>query len=232
MKTATVILASAALASAADERILGAYIFHRHGDRTAKAWAPVNLTALGADEAHASGTFYHDRYVDSSSKLRIAGLSSDEVVLSQLSVVSAEDAVLHNSADTFLQGFYPPTGIAYTLRNGSKVTAPLDGYQYIPIDAVATAATSSKAEDNGWLQGSSGCDKGVASSNEYFTTSEYHSVLDDTKSFYQSLLPVINTTYGAAAANFKNGYTSMSYLVPRLLHPANISQSLTTSMSL
>lgn len=30
-----------------NETVLGVYMFHRHGDRTAKAWPPANLTDLG-----------------------------------------------------------------------------------------------------------------------------------------------------------------------------------------
>ncbi len=204
-------LANNAIVSAADsERILGVYVFHRHGDRTAKAWSPVNLTALGADEVHSSGAFYRSRYVSSNADFRVAGLSSETAVLSQLEVTAPKDAVLHNSALTFLQGLYPPTDSTEALANGTKVKAPLNGYQYIPIDSVSDAATSNKAESNAWLQGGSGCGNAVVSSNNYFTSPDYKQTYDDSKSFYQSLLPVINGTYGADAANFKNGYTSMS----------------------
>jgi hypothetical protein len=39
----------------AQETVLGAYIFHRHGDRTSKSWPPVLLTDLGYTQVHASG---------------------------------------------------------------------------------------------------------------------------------------------------------------------------------
>lgn len=198
--------------AAASERVLGVYIFHRHGDRTAKAWTPVNLTALGADEVHASGTFYHSRYISSSSDLHIVGMSSDVAVLSQLSVSSPEDNVLHNSATSFLQGLYPPTGNSEVLANGTKVEAPLGGYQYIPVDEVTSSATANGAENNAWLQGNSGCNKAVVSSNNYLLSPEYKTTYNDTIEFYQSLLPVVNGTYGPNAANFKNGYGSTSSL--------------------
>lgn len=206
---------AAGLVAAADgsERVLGVYLFHRHGDRTAKAWKPVNLTALGASEVHSSGAFYRQRYVaaDAPAASRVAGLSADAAVLSQLEVTAPKDAVLESSALVFLQGLYPPAGSgggAETLANGSRVEAPLGGYQYVPVDAVADAASAAKSEDNAWLQGGSGCGNAVVSSNGYFTSAGYKQTSDDSKDFYRRLLPVINGTYGPDAANFKNGYSS------------------------
>ncbi|KYK56898.1 putative histidine acid phosphatase [Drechmeria coniospora] len=215
---------TANLVSAADsERILGVYLFHRHGDRTAKAWSPVNLTALGADQVHNSGTFYRARYVASEAGFRVSGLSSDDAVLSQLQVVSPKDAVLHNSALTFLQGLYPPTGRTELLANGSKIEAPLGGYQYIPIDAMSEAASGDRAESNAWLQGGSGCGNAVVSSNSYFASAEYKATYDDSAALYQSLLPVINSTYGTDAANFKNGYSIYDLINVATIHNSSIS---------
>ena len=68
---ATAINTLAVSAAASNERVVGVYVFHRHGDRTAKAWNPVNLTALGADQVHASGAFYRSRYVASDAGFRV-----------------------------------------------------------------------------------------------------------------------------------------------------------------
>ncbi|OAQ72294.1 histidine acid phosphatase [Pochonia chlamydosporia 170] len=214
--------AATTLVSAADERVLGVYIFHRHGDRTAKAWTPVNLTALGAEEVYSSGSFYRKRYVQSDASVRISGVSSDNPILSQLQVTAPQDAVLHNSALTFLQGLYPPTGKTETLANGTKVEGPLGGYQYIPVNAISDAATANKAENQGWLQGGSGCDNGVASSNSYFTSSDYKKTYDESMDLYQSIVPVISTTYNKDAANFKNGYTIWDYINVAKIHNSSI----------
>ncbi|KND94948.1 hypothetical protein TOPH_00217 [Tolypocladium ophioglossoides CBS 100239] len=224
-------LSASSLVAAADgsERVLGVYLFHRHGDRTAKAWKPVNLTALGATEVYSSGSFYRSRYVAASAPAasRIAGLSADTAVLSQLEVTAPKDAVLEGSALVFLQGLYPPTGSAgvETLANGSKVEAPLGGYQYVPVDALADAASSAKSEDNAWLQGGSGCGNAVVSSNTYFTSAAYKETYDDSRDFYQRLLPVINGTYGADAANFKNGYAVFDLINVATIHNASIPAS-------
>ena len=210
MHSKLLVAAAAALPAALAEDVLGIYVFHRHGDRTAKAWKPVNLTALGADEAYTSGEFYRSRYVDSDADFKVSGVSSDTAVLSQIAVTSPVDAVLHGSAVTFLQGLYPPTGQGEKLANGSTVEAPLNGYQFIPVLAVEDAATADSAESSGWLQGDSGCNNAEVSSNNYFNSPEYKSTYDGSLDFYHSLVPVINGTYSEDDADFENGYTSES----------------------
>lgn len=144
------------LASAnAAETVLGAYIFHRHGDRTPKSLAPTNLTALGYEQVYTSGQYYRERYLTGSSKIR--GINQDVVKLSQLSVTAPVDNVLQNSAMAFLQALYPPVGSeesVQVLADDTKVQAPMDGYQLIPVNTITTNAGS---EDSGWLQDSSLC---------------------------------------------------------------------------
>ncbi|KAF8630878.1 hypothetical protein AX17_005236 [Amanita inopinata Kibby_2008] len=48
-----------------------------------------------------------------------------------------EGGVIFNSAVSLLQGFYPPApDDKIQLANGSVITGPLNGYQYIPIESV------------------------------------------------------------------------------------------------
>lgn len=207
----TAALALAALLPAvAGETVLGAYIFHRHGDRTPKAWPPTALTALGAEQMLTSGTYYRNRYVKNDASSAISSLSHNLAVLSQMSVTAPVDTVLQNSAQVFLQGLYPPAGSVATqkLANGTEITPPLGGYQYIPINAVSSAATGASSEDSVWLQGTSGCGNAMTSSNQYFTSTEYLDTLASTADFYKSLEPVINGTYSEAQATFKNAYAS------------------------
>ncbi|OAR02699.1 hypothetical protein LLEC1_06497 [Akanthomyces lecanii] len=182
-------LAAAGPAAVSAETVLGVYVFHRHGDRTSKSYPPTGLTALGADQVYTSGTFYRGRY---------------------LSVTSPVDGVLHNSATTFLQGLYPPRGDAAneTLANGKSVQAPLGGYQYIPVDAISNAATIEKAENNAWLQGNTGCTNAEVSSKSYFNSADFNKTSADSKDFYQSLAPVINSTFSSSDATFKNAYSN------------------------
>ena len=190
----------------AAETVLAVYIFSRHGDRTSKAWPPTQLTDFGYREIFSSGTWFRQRYINGSSP--IAGIAPNVVKLSQISASAPLDAVLMPSAQGFLQGLYPPVGAtlgSQTLANGTIVEAPLDGYQLIPVQTVATGTGS---EDQAWLQGSSNCANAVVSSNEYFDSPEYLALLNGTRGFYGDLLPSINSTFNASQATFKNAYSS------------------------
>ncbi|KAL6824069.1 histidine phosphatase superfamily [Trichoderma camerunense] len=228
-------LSVAAVAPAVAEEVLGVYIFHRHGDRTSKAWNPVSLTPLGAKQVASSAEFYRNRYITSDADQRIASISANQAVLSQLAVTAPVDNVLQNSANVFVQGLYPPnqTAGSQKLANGTTVEAPLGGYQYIPVNTVTSGASSSNSESSAWLQGSSGCSDAVVSSNSYFLTPEYLSTFNDTKDFYQNLLPVINTTFNSTTATFKNGYSIFDYINVATIHNSSIpSDNLLTNSTL
>ncbi|KAK2626523.1 hypothetical protein QTJ16_003698 [Diplocarpon rosae] len=220
----------------AQETVLGVYIFHRHGDRTSKSTPPTTLTNLGYQQVWQSGTFYRNRYVEANSSSYIYGLSSDIVKTSQLSVEAPVDTVLQNSAAGFLQGLYPPIGPTLgtqNLANGSSISAPLDGYQLIPVNAVASASSGADSENSAWLQGQSGCAKAIVSSNNYFFSDEYLSKLNSTSDFYSSILPVINRTFTAATDTFKNAYTVFDLINVALIHNTSIqSQDLLTDDTL
>lgn len=207
------------------ETVLGVYMFHRHGDRTAKLTPPANLTDLGYQEVWTSGDYYRSRYIASDATSKIHGINTDVVKQAQISVSAPADTVLQNSATGFLQGLYPPVGNTLgtqTLANGTNVTSPLNGYQLIPISLVSSGTGS---EDNGWLQSASGCGAAITSSNEYFYSDEYNSLFSSTQDFYSTIAPIVNGTYSASQVNYKNAYTSM-FCIPSLSktllnHPAN-----------
>lgn len=211
----------------AEETVLGVYIFHRHGDRTPKTHKPVNLTSLGAEEVYSSGAYYRNRYVSSNASSPIFGLSHDIAIASQLTVTSPVDTVLQSSAQVFLQGLYPPVGAlsAQSLANGSTVEAPLGGYQYIPVNAVASASSNPNSENSEWLQGNSGCGNAMVSSNNYLASAPYLQTLEATRAFYSGLLPVINGTFTAEQANFKNAYTIFDLVNVARIHNATIPSS-------
>lgn len=205
MKSAAVLSALSVLAGAeAAETVLGAYVFHRHGDRTPKALAPTNLTTLGYEQVYTSGQYYRSRYLSGDSKIR--GINQDQVKLSQLQVQAPVDNVLQNSAMGFLQGLYPPVQTVSTLANGQHVEAPMDGYQLIPVNTIDTGAGS---EDSGWLQDASSCQNAKASSNSYFESKEYQDLAASTAEFYKSLVPSMNGVISDDQVNFKNAYVGM-----------------------
>ncbi|GAD92104.1 conserved hypothetical protein [Paecilomyces variotii No. 5] len=199
------------------EKVLGVYLFSRHGDRTSKSTPPTYLTDLGYREVHMAGGYYHDRYISASSPLQIQGISDDIVSTTQVAASAPDDDVLMNSATGFLQGLYPPVGTAakQTLRNGTTVEAPLNGYQLIPV---AEVSTGSNSENSAWLQASSNCQKAEISSNNYFSTPQYTNLLDSTKDFYQGLSPMLNRTFTESQMTYKNAYTIFDYLNVASIH--------------
>ncbi|MCJ1248592.1 hypothetical protein MMC30_005810 [Trapelia coarctata] len=218
MFTQALLLACALPLSTAAETILGVYIFHRHGDRTAKSTPPANLTELGFQEVYTAGQYFRDRYVSSSATSRIAGIEPDLVKLSQLSVSAPLDNVLQTSAMGFLSALYPPVGPTLgssTLRNGTMVQAPLNGFQLIPVESVTAGAGS---EDNGWLQGATNCAGATTSSNQYFYTQDYEKLLNSTTDFYKSLTPMINGTFSDSQISFKNAFTIYDLLNVAAVH--------------
>ncbi|RJE27458.1 hypothetical protein PHISCL_00192 [Aspergillus sclerotialis] len=213
-------LAAVQLTPVTAERILGAYIFARHGDRTPKVFGDTQLTDLGHHEVYQVGSYYHDRYIAPKSDLQIAGISDPTVNLSQITAVAPSDEVIQNSAMGFLQGLYPPVGksdSSQTLRNGTTVEAPLDGYQLIPLGEVSTGSDS---ENNQWLQQASDCKKATASSNSFYSSSLYRELLDSTKDFYQSLSPVLDGEFTDKEMSFKKAYTIFDYINVAMIHNA------------
>ncbi|KAL2004592.1 hypothetical protein VTN00DRAFT_3328 [Thermoascus crustaceus] len=205
----------APLASA--EKVLGAYIFARHGDRTPKVSPPTELTDLGYREVFMAGSYWRSRYLASGSPSQIANISADVVVPAQISASSPADEVLQNSGTGFLQGLYPPVGSSakQTLRNGTTVEVPLNGYQLIPLTILETGEDS---EDSKWLQGASDCPKAKISSNDYYSSSGYNKLLDSTSDFYHSLAPMLSRAFSSSDMTFKNAYTIFDYLNVASIH--------------
>ncbi|KAK3112294.1 hypothetical protein LTR53_011579 [Teratosphaeriaceae sp. CCFEE 6253] len=203
------------------ETVLGVYMFHRHGDRTSKSTPPANLTDLGYREVYTSGQYYRNRYIASDATYGINGINADLVKQSQIAVSAPADTVLQNSATGFLQALYPPVGTnldTETLKNGTVVTSPMEGYQLIPVSLVTSGSGS---EDNGWLQSASGCAGAVVSSNNYFTSAEYMDLLNTTHDLYESVVPTINGTFSSSTSSFKNAYTVWDLINVARIHNAS-----------
>ena len=216
--TSTLATALAAAEVISAETVIGTYIFSRHGDRTAKATPPSNLTDLGYEEVFTSGTYFRNRYIAEDASRRIYGINSDLVKQSQLTASAPVDTVLQNSAVAFLQGLYPPVGQTLgsnTLRNGTVVQSPLNGYQLIPLQNVQTGAGS---EDAAWLQGSTNCLNAQISSNNYFISQDYLTTSNQTHSLYQSTLPMVDGTFNSSTATYENAYTVWDLLNVASIH--------------
>ncbi|KAL2368312.1 hypothetical protein RJ035_007073 [Blastomyces gilchristii] len=219
----TVLALVAALAAlapqASAETVLGAYVFARHGDRTAKSTPPTDLTSLGYQQVFNTGSYFHNRYISLASQSHIFGISPEIVKPSQLVASAPDDDVLQKSAIAFLQALYPPAGRAAisTLRNGTVVESPMNGYQLIAVEQVSTGGNS---ENLAWLQSATKCQKAKTSSNQFRESKEYHELLQSTTDFYKTIAPMVEGTFPESKVNFGN-----AYLIWDLLNVARIHNS-------
>jgi len=210
--TQAILVALVAGVANCEETVVGVYIFSRHGDRTAKSTPPANLTDLGYEEVFTSGTYFRNRYIAEGASSKIHGMNTDLVKEAQITISAPLDTVLQNSALAFTQGLYPPVGPilgANTLRNGTVVQSPLNGYQLIPVQLVSNGAGS---EDSAWLEGAQNCANAQISSNSYFSTPEYMSTFNETQSFYNGVAPMVNGTFTAQQTSYANAYTIFDLL--------------------
>lgn len=124
-------------------QVLGVIVVARAGDRTtyyqdprtyAGSW--TSSTPLGATQSFALGKELRSTYLSPSSPSYIAGISSGLVDNSEIKVrvkAGGESEVIFDSAIALLQGLYPPDGRnKETLADGTVVSSPLGGYQYVP----------------------------------------------------------------------------------------------------
>ncbi|KAF7337359.1 hypothetical protein MSAN_02261800 [Mycena sanguinolenta] len=127
--------------------ILGAIVIARNGDRREfnqdpKTYAPslTDSTALGVSDLHLLGTQLREEYLTPGSASFISSISGDIADTQEIRVrakAGGEGSVVFDSAIALLQGLFPPNPKnKITLANGEVVSAPLGGYQYVPLETV------------------------------------------------------------------------------------------------
>ncbi|KAJ7122360.1 histidine phosphatase superfamily [Mycena epipterygia] len=127
--------------------VLGVIVIARNGDRGTfyqdpKTYAPslTDSTALGVADLHLLGTQLRAEYLTPGSASFISSMSGDIANTHQIQVrakAGGEGSVVFDSAIALLQGLFPPSvRNKITLANETVVMAPLDGYQYVPLETV------------------------------------------------------------------------------------------------
>ncbi|KAI0343444.1 phosphoglycerate mutase-like protein [Trametopsis cervina] len=125
----------------------GVVVLARNGDRSECYQHPVTYkpsttesTPLGEVQAHKLGSTLRDIYFNPESSSQIQGVSTEIVNLKEVHVrvkVGGEGASVFDSATATLQGLFPPNPKnQITLANETTIVAPLNGYQYIPVETV------------------------------------------------------------------------------------------------
>ncbi len=219
------------------QQVLNTFIYTRYGDRTPVVLSSSpTLTPLGAQQLFEAGTKIRDRYVAPSdgnytSTSTIYGVSANQLVYNQIKTLSTSDQYVAASALAFLQGLYPPlemsTNWTYiegqsTLANGTNLVAPLNGYQYPEITTI-----SSNDLNSIWVSGMDNCPSYTASTQEYYRTIDYQSILNTTMDFYTSLEPeFLDGVFSSAAVGYYDAYYIYDYLNYAYIHNDTVAESL------
>jgi len=127
----------------ADSKLAGIVVIARHGDRsgfyqdpTTYAASNTVVTPLGTVQEVQLGRTLRSIYLDDTSPTAIDGINAALVNTSQIKVradAGDEGGVIFDSSIALLQGLYPPSPAQVTtLSNGTTVTSPMGGYQYVP----------------------------------------------------------------------------------------------------
>ncbi|KAG9308031.1 phosphoglycerate mutase-like protein [Chiua virens] len=132
--------------------LLGVLILAQNGGRSEFFQDPYDYaptftesTPLGASESFQLGSYLKATYLDSSSPLHIVDMPLDPthpIPPSRVNVHAksgGEGTAIFDSSIALLQGMFPPTSKnRIELANGSTVTSPLGGYQYVPVEMEET----------------------------------------------------------------------------------------------
>jgi hypothetical protein len=144
------------------------------------------------------GSDYRARYLASSSSSRISKISEFEYVPAQVWASAPDEPILLGTATSFLQGLYPPLGdvkpaLATTsLANGSSVSSPLSGYQYVTLHGV-----DDESPETVWIKGDDSCPAVKAASASFNLSAEYQARLAATRDFYRGLYPLLSDYYAS-----------------------------------
>ncbi|KAL4860469.1 histidine phosphatase superfamily [Aspergillus spectabilis] len=212
------------LTTASAETILGVTIFSRHGDRTSKHYPDYTLTNLGAQQNLQVGSYYRSRYLSPKSDKQILGISPDVYVPAQIFASAPDQQGLQNTATAFLQGLYPPLSTLndqeageQTLSNGTTLSTPLNGYQYVTLHP--------ESSDTVWIKGDGDCYK---VENIGFSPER---MINSTRPFYKKFASALEnvTDIDSDYLSYENAYDIYDLLNTALIH--NNSQSIRDAVS-
>ncbi|GLB38274.1 putative HCO3- transporter family protein [Lyophyllum shimeji] len=209
-----------------DSKVLGVVLLVRHGDRqgfyqSPTTYTPSNtiLTPLGNQQEFQLGTHLQSLYLNDSSPCRIEGISNTLVNYTQLRVradAGGEAGVILNSAQSLLQGLFPANSNSSTvLANGTTITAPLAGYQYIPIESV-------EPQNDISLEGWTSCNTFNQATSEFYNSLAFHHMASDHANFINSLSPYLD----GRPVTLENMWNIFDFMNVQSIHNAAFARAL------
>ncbi|KAL7279753.1 hypothetical protein ACG7TL_006160 [Trametes sanguinea] len=209
-------------------KVLGVVVFARHGDRqgfyqdpdtyTASATA---ITPLGEQQEFQLGSLLRSIYLNASAPTYIQGIADSDSLFQQNQAVVRADAggeggVIFDSAVALVQGLWPATPKSSTqLANGTNVTSPLGGYQYIPIESV-------EPNEDVSLEGFTSCNTFDDHTEAFYNSSAFQQKNSQVSQFLQDLKPYMD----GRPVTLENMWNIFDYMNVQSIHNATFANSL------
>ncbi|KAG9315539.1 histidine phosphatase superfamily [Chiua virens] len=209
-----------------DNEMLGVMLIVRHGDRRGFYQNPTTYTAshteitpLGNQQEFQLGELLQSIYLNSSSSSYIPGMSTGLFNQSQVSIsadLGGESAVVYDSCVSLTQGLWPATvDNNIILANGSTITAPLDGYQYVPIDGVEPDLDVS-------LEGFLDCNTFDTHTTDFYNSAVFQQMAEQSAAFLDLLPPYLD----GRSVSLENMWNIFDYINVNYIHNTTFANAL------
>ncbi|KAF9534528.1 histidine phosphatase superfamily [Crepidotus variabilis] len=206
--------------------VVGVVVIARHGDRQGfyqnpKDYTASNtaITALGNVQEFQLGQYIRSLYLNATSSSYIQRIKNDLVDATQVKVradAGGEGGVIFNSAVSLLQGLYPATSdYNTTLADGTTVTAPLSGYQTIPIESV-------EPDQDVSLEGWTSCTKFANATSKFYQSDAFKAKAAENKDFFTNLSPYLD----GRPVTMENMWNIFDYMNVQSIHNVSFAKAL------
>ncbi|KAG6900396.1 hypothetical protein C0993_011384 [Termitomyces sp. T159_Od127] len=179
-------------------------------------------TASPFQQEYQLGQQLRQLYLNSSSSSYIDGMNGTFVDNSQFRVradAGGEGGVILNSAQSLVQGLFPANSdFTTTLANGSTIEAPLNGYQYLPIESVEPTNDIS-------LEGWTSCHTFDESTSTFYNSIEFREKAAEYKGFLDSLPPHLD----GRPVDLQNMWNIYDYMNVQSIHNSSFAKALPQS---
>lgn len=210
----------------ANSQLFGVVLLVRHGDRRGFYQDPETYTAtatqitpLGNQQEFLLGSYLRSLYLNQSSPSYIAGMSTGLFNPSQVYIQADfgdENGVVYDSCVSLTQGLWPATlSNNITLANGTTITAPLGGYQYIPIETVDPNLSTA-------LEGFANCNTFDTHTTAFYNSSIFQEMAAQSAPFLDSLPPYLN----GRSVQLENMWNIFDFMNVNDIHNATFAQDL------
>lgn len=193
----------------------------RHGDREgfyqdpdAYTASDTQITPLGENQNFQLGAMLRNIYAGTDASRAIQGLSPTTLAPAQVNSTAdagGEGSTIYDSAMALWQGFYPPNlSISnQTLSNGSIVTSPLQGYQYVQV---STVLPSDDVDFEPWTS----CNAWTNRTDEFYASESFAAKQAEEAAFFTELKD--NQLLGNRTINLKNAYNLFDFMNVQSIH--------------